>query len=210
MVKKLDIVGNRYGMLEVLSFAGKDKHCKTVWECKCDCGNTIRAVGGNLQKGNSTSCGCARQKSVVKHNGSRNRSYYSWRGMIRRCNNPIDKAYFKYGAVGIKVCEEWHNYVNFVADMGEPADGQSLDRIDPYGNYEKNNCRWANAQVQSRNIRVHPNNKSGHNGVHQTKTGKWMAQITVNGKTVHSKRLTTKEEAVAARKELEKIHWGST
>jgi hypothetical protein len=207
MSKKLNIVGNRYGMLEVLSYVGKDKHSKTLWMCRCDCGKMTEVIGSNLQKGNSNSCGCARKDSITKHGGSRNRSYYTWRGMMRRCYNLNDKAYIKYGEAGINVCKEWHDYTNFVEDMGEPSEGESLDRINPYGDYEKSNCRWADAKTQSRNIRVRPNNKSGYTGVYEIKTGKWKAQVTLNGTTITSKVLSNLEDAIAARKELERIHW---
>lgn len=209
MAKLLELKGNIYGLLTVTNFVGKDKHHKTLWECKCQCGKVIIVNGSNLTKGNSTSCGCARISKITKHGGSRNRSYNTWRGMMRRCYNVKDKAYSKYGGKGIEVCKEWHNYEMFRESVGEPEDGQSLDRINPYGNYEQSNCRWASAAIQSRNIRVKSCNKSGYTGVYQLKNGLWRAQITVNRKTVVTKMLLSKEEAIEARKNLELTHWGN-
>jgi hypothetical protein len=61
-----------------------------------------------------------------------------------------------YGGRGIKVCDSWRRYENFLADVGRaPTKDHSLDRIDPDGNYEKSNCRWATPKVQGRNKRSH-------------------------------------------------------
>jgi len=68
--------------------------------------------------------------------------YARWRGMINRCTNPNVDAYPWYGGRGIKVCQRWTNYDNFIADMGIPPKGMDLDRIDPDGDYEPMNCRW--------------------------------------------------------------------
>jgi hypothetical protein len=53
----------------------------------------------------------------------------------------------------VSVCERWFDYTKFVEDMGERPDGRQLDRIDPYGNYEPSNCRWATASEQQKNRR---------------------------------------------------------
>jgi hypothetical protein len=123
--------------------------------------------------------------------------------MVRRCINEKDKDYPKYGGSGIKVDPRWLVYENFSADMGEPPDNHTLDRINPYGSYSKDNCRWATPTTQARNIRE----TCGPRGV-RLRGKKWYAEITVARKKIYSKGCETKEQAVAAREELKNKHWG--
>lgn len=69
--------------------------------------------------------------------------------MLRRCNNPSQQNYARYGAKGIKVCPEWHDFQNFYADMGVKPEGLTLDRLDPTKGYYKDNCRWATVKEQN-------------------------------------------------------------
>lgn len=162
MPAAIDIAGKRFGKLLVVSVAGKDKHGQLLWNCVCDCGSELVALSGNLRRVNhTTSCGCAKAERFHKENwkhghtiGGPSREYSSWQGMKNRCLVPSHQGYKNYGGRGIKICDRWLNsFSNFVSDMGERPAKFTLDRIDPDGNYDPSNCRWASWQTQARNKR---------------------------------------------------------
>lgn len=75
--------------------------------------------------------------------------------MKQRCTNPNNEKYEAYGARGISVCARWmESYEAFRSDMGPRPRGYSIDRIDPDGDYEPSNCRWASDKTQHANRRT--------------------------------------------------------
>ena len=78
-----------------------------------------------------------------------------WRCMLMRCENEHCTTYARYGHYGIKVCPEWHDFETFKqwAISHGYADDLTIDRIDPDGNYEPDNCRWITASENSRRAR---------------------------------------------------------
>ena len=115
----------------------------------------------DLMTGNTKSCGCLHEEAMREQTGPRTHGltrhymYRTWANMLRRCENPQDHFYYRYGGRGITVCERWHDVKLFIADieslLGFRPPGMTLDRKDNDGNYEPGNVRWATAAEQVAN-----------------------------------------------------------
>lgn len=150
------LAGMKFGRLTAIS-RSPNRGRKTCWLCVCDCGSEDAYEAEKLKNGNTQSCGCLRAEmralANTTHGKTMTKAYESWASMIQRCTNPKKKQFANYGGRGIKVCDRWLKFENFLADMGECPSGKSLDRINNDGDYEPGNCRWATRKEQMRNRR---------------------------------------------------------
>lgn len=165
-----DITGKVFGRLTVQGYShtvGK----RSYWLCLCECGNTKPINKADLTSKSTISCGCRQKEiqdcikqyspnSAVTHGcartrlGKRTQAYKVWCWMKRRCMCSNAKDYKYYGALGVKVCERWMRFENFLADMGDTPEGLTIDRYpDNCGDYEPGNCRWATWEQQYENRR---------------------------------------------------------
>lgn len=130
-------------------------------QAKCECGVVKNVNIANIIQGLSKNCGCVGKAKTIarstKHGFATRKNWAKehkiWCGLFKRCYDKNSVAYSRYGGSGVIVCERWHDFKNFITDMGMLPEGKtSIDRFpNKNGNYEPNNCRWADDYEQSRN-----------------------------------------------------------
>lgn len=200
------VKGDKYGNL---TFIKKTVRIGYIWKglFLCDCGNEKEAYISNVKKLNTRSCGClyieySKNPVVKKHGKSNTPEYSSWMNMMYRCNNNNATGYEYYGGRGIEVCDRWHNFENFLCDMGARPKGTSIDRINTNGNYEPSNCKWSSKSEQSLNCRKDRVSSSIYKGVSFYKNSqKWEAYLNINGKRKRIGYFDSEDDAFNAYKD---------
>ena len=175
MFKIIDISGKRFNKLTAIKFAYRVGN-NYYWLFRCDCGNEKIILKNNVIRGITKSCGCLKTRRVYnekrrkKINGIDRQEFFKrniaakkifniYNSIIHRCYNKNCYNYKWYGERGVFVCEEWKN--NFLCfynwciengyDIKKDRKEQTLDRINPYGNYCPENCRFITIQEQQKN-----------------------------------------------------------
>lgn len=163
--------GDKYGRLTIIGRAPSAPSGSKRYLCLCECGNSTIAHSSSLIQGTTASCGCLQREICtrikLKHGyarvGQKTPEYEAWCGMRKRCTNAKSKSWNDYGGRGIRVCMRWsgpNGFANFLGDVGpkpEPKAMHSLERKNPNGNYDPDNCRWATREEQAVNKRINQN-----------------------------------------------------
>lgn len=160
---KLDLCGQKFGRLTVVSPSSGRRNGKQIWNCFCECGNECLVGTSQLTSEKTRSCGCLRKiasnarskdswKSIHGHSGSSKGrptlAYSRWQSMKSRCKSAVLPAYRN-----VNYDQRWNDFQVFLKEVGSPPSKEhSLDRYpDPKGDYRPGNVRWATALEQARN-----------------------------------------------------------
>lgn len=160
MGKFINLTGQKFERLTVVSKELPDSTGSIIWKCKCECGKDVYARGNALRKGLVKSCGCYKKDILptinTKYKDCPKRLYKIYYGMLGRCYSEGNSAYNNYGGRGIQVCSEWKNsftsFWEWSINNGYSAK-LSIDRKDNEAEYSPDNCRWVSDYEQSRNKR---------------------------------------------------------
>jgi hypothetical protein len=181
-----DLTGKRFERLKVLDFAGREEVTgRALWNCVCDCKNTLVVNGNRLLSGNVKSCGCLKRDSCINrstlHGDTDKPLWLMWTHMKQRCDYPKNISYKYYGGRGITYDPSWSDYLNFKKDMSllyamayrkwGKKFKLSIERLNVNGNYCKANCTFIPKQWQSKN----------------TRTNKWFLAINPKGRKYFSR-----------------------
>ena len=178
MKSNQELVGQKFGRLTVLEWAGKDKKRNVLWKCLCECGKGKIIRGSTLLHRKNLSCGCLaseiHSKQAFKmhdvcrtHGMTGTPTWVSWSNMMVRCFNKNRQTYKDYGGRGILPCEFIKaTPANVIALIGErPCLELQIDRINNNSGYTCGQCpdcikngwplniRWTDRKTQARNKR---------------------------------------------------------
>lgn len=158
MSKRLDLTGQKIGRLTVNSYSHTTEHRRIMWNCTCDCGNTVVVQTNDLRRKHTTSCGCLRRETA------RNTK---WRGRgkigLSVLNRILHNAKRRCLDSTLTLEDLWQLFLKqhgCCAISGIPLDfatiseckagrtnTASLDRIDSTKGYTLDNVQWVHKRV---------------------------------------------------------------
>lgn len=150
MSRKKDFTGQKFNKLTFVCEVGRTATGGVIWKLLCDCGKDIETVARKIVSGHTKTCGCGKSEHMTnmktRHGlfWKSRKLYQVWVAMRGRCANRKNKSFRDYGARGISVAEDWHDYAVFYdwAMLNGYKDGLEIDRIDNNNNYCPENCRF--------------------------------------------------------------------
>ena len=195
-----DISGMHFGKLTALRpTKERGRRGRTVWVCRCDCGNEVCAELGQLTAGYRKSCGCLSRPPVKNFTGKK----FGWLTVVEYAGKSVGEHQWKCRCV----CGQETVVGQTRLQSGKTKSCGCLRSIvyrDSLGLTEGTSVTKLKAIKSGRLIK---SNTSGYNGVYFNKKRKlWIAQITFQGKTRYLGAFGRLMDAVKARQRGEEIY----
>lgn len=153
------LIGKRFGLLTVLKFDSVAKGNKTVWLCKCECGNQKAVRNDCLISGSTKSCGCLSKR---RHDNNPNWKGYKeigasfWQNIMfgatktRKLDFNISMEYaWSIYEKQNKKCALTGLPIRFQLKRGDYNATASLDRIDSSAGYIEGNIQWVHKRINT-------------------------------------------------------------
>lgn len=165
-------IGDVFGQRTVLNIytVPQKRGTKRICTCRCICGTISEVDASCLRAGHSMMCEQCRRKKAGEFmsrtgpdhpgyiNGHHSDPLYKrWQQIKQRCFNPKDARFAHYGAMGITMCDEWKNNYDAFKEWSLSHGFRPelvIDRIDTYGSYCPENCRWITPAENTRNTKT--------------------------------------------------------
>lgn len=179
-----------------MNYHGRNKHGRSLYKFKCDCGREVIALGSRVKTGVRKSCGCLKIEKATerlqKHGKVYTKEYRAW--------SNIRKA--KKG----RICERWVRFENFIEDVGKaPTERHMLCIIDKEGIYEKGNVHWriGNYTDKFSKAKAKVSTRTSHKGiVYREDKNKYECRFVDNGKSYYAGQYDSLGEAILCRKSI--------
>ena len=219
----LDLIGKRFGRLLVLNRVENNKWGSSQWLCQCDCGNEVIILGNSLSRETTISCGCFKKEQektrFKKYNDYFNIDEHTFGFYPSNTKNIvlIDKEDYdlvkeycwnerKDGYIASRKDGKHLSLSIFI--MNFPSDGYDVDHINRNKlDNRKENLRIVTQHESVLNRGLYSTNKTGIEGVQETKYHTWLASLQYSGKKVLGKTYKNKDDAIKARLSAEKKYY---
>jgi len=164
-IENISLIGKKFGRFTIEKFAYR-KNGKAYWKCKCDCGNEVIVVQGNLVTMSSRSCGCLRTHKYEPGEAGLKSLYSKYRISAKKENRAFNLTLDEFKKLTSGNCnycgvEPEKIQCSMVSKKTEVKNHTAyayngIDRIDSTKGYEKNNvttcCLWCNIIKRERTI----------------------------------------------------------
>lgn len=157
-LSKINLIGQKFGRLTVISQAESNNKKVRRWWCSCDCGNEISVITGSLTNGNTKSCGCLNKEHIARlgsrqrfPEGSLTKTLFSGIKAAAAVRKIIFNITFEYVwdlfLKQNKKCALSNLPIQFGTIRRKIETTASLDRIDSSKGYIEGNVQWVHKKI---------------------------------------------------------------